>query len=271
MSPLAATTPVMDEDPATGHRHLVEFYESDTWLAAAVARFLAPALAEGGAAVVVATPAHRAAFEAALAALGIDVAGAAAAGRFVSFDAAALLAAFLVDGWPDMAGFNREIGGLLERLGGEGGDVRIYGEMVALLWEGGDAGAAVALEDLWNHIAWAYDFDLLCAYRVASFDNEDDAQAFRRVCEQHAARPEQALLAELAYADALTTVINRRTATAGGPSLRTSNQRGRDRLVLAAYRNAAQLMASPGGRVLGGIMATEVAEAPVDLDAVLSD
>lgn len=268
-TPAAATT-VTDEAPATGHRHLVEFYESDSWLAATVAAFLAPALAGGGVAVVVATPAHRAGFEAALAASGIDIAAAAAGGRFVSLDAAELLATFLVDGQPDAAAFYREIGGLLERPAGDGRDVRIYGEMVALLWEGGDPAAAVALEDLWNDMARKHDFELLCAYRVASFDNEDDAQAFRQVCEQHAARPEQALLAELAYADALTTVINRRTGAAGGPVPRSEYQRGRDRLVLAAFRSASQLMASPGGRVLGDIVANVVAHEPVDIEAVLS-
>lgn len=261
---------VTDECPATGHRHVVEFYESDTLLAAMVAGFLAPALAEPGVAVVVATPAHRAAFEAALAASGIDVPGAAAGGRLVNLDAAEVLATFLVDGQPDPAAFDREIGGFLDRLAGDGRDVRVYGEMVALLWEGGDPAAAVALEDLWNGMATRHDFELLCAYRVASFDNEDDAQAFRRVCEQHAARPEQSLLAELAYADALTTVINRRAGAAGGPVPRSEYQRGRDRLVLAAFGKASQLMASPGGRVLGGIVANEVAHEPVDLEGVLS-
>ena len=88
------------------------------------------------------------------------------------------------------------------------------GEMVALLWEGGDLASAVELEDLWNDIRSQYDFDLLCAYRLSTFDNEDAAQAFRRVCEQHDSRPEQLLLAELAYADAVATVINCRASTA---------------------------------------------------------
>ena len=270
----AAATSVIDEPEVGcpgGHRHLVEFYETESWLAGTVARFLAPAFQEPGVAVVVATPAHRAAFEEALTETGIDVPEAAAAGRYISMDAAHLLATFLVDGVPDMAAFNREVGGLLERLAGDGRTLRIYGEMVALLWESGDAPAAVALEDLWNHIAWAYDFELLCAYRVGAFDNEDDALAFRRVCEQHSSRPEQVLLAELAYADALTKVINQRTSWSEGPSPRTAQQRGIDRLLLAAYRNAAQLMSSPGGRVLGDMVATEVAQAPVGLEGVLLD
>ena len=267
-TPAPATSENAEHPAAAGagsRRHLVEFYESDDWLATTVARFLAPAFEEEGAAVVVATPAHRAAFNGALVALGIDFATEAAAGRYVSVDAAELLATFLVDGVPDMEAFNREVGGLLEGLAGEGRTLRIYGEMVAMLWEGGDAAAAVALEDLWNHMAWAHEFELLCAYRVGSFDNEDDALAFRRMCERHTSRPEQVLLAELAYADALTTVINRRTSTSGERTARWGQQRDRDSLVLAAFRNASQLMASPGGRVLGSIVATEVAQVDFDV------
>lgn len=253
------------------HQHLVEFYETDAALAGAVATFLAPAVTDAGTAVVVATPAHRAAFEAALADAGVDVGQVAAEGRYVSVDAADLLHRFLVDGTPDAEGFHREVGGLLQRMAMPGRPLRIYGEMVALLWEAGDAASAVALEDLWNDIASEHAFELLCAYRMAAIDNEDDAIAFRRVCEQHASRPEQLLLAELAYADALTTVINRRTATEPGGTARTPQQQGRDSLVLAAWRNASQLMASPGGRVLGDLVATELAVEPAEEDVDLPE
>ncbi len=222
--------------PSTPSRHLVEFYESDAGLAGAVARFLAPATPEPPAALVVATPAHRAAFEEALIASGVDVAGDLAAGRYASFDAAGLLGTFMVHGVPDQACFEREVGAVIERMTAGGRPLRIYGEMVALLWEGGDAASAVALEDFWNEIGSKYDFELLCAYRLGSFDNEDDALAFRRVCEQHASRPEQVLIAELAYADAVATVFNRRASTgdpAALPPPRQPERRQPDHLCLA--------------------------------------
>jgi hypothetical protein len=260
MSITAAARPIFSHpEPCAGHQHLVEFYETDAALARSVAGFLAPATTGPGAAIIVATPAHRAAFEDALAEMGVDVAGALAAGRYVSFDAAALLSTFMVDGQPDQAAFRREVGAVLERMTGAGQTVRIYGEMVALLWEGGDVASAVALEDFWNDISSTYDFDLLCAYRVSGFDNEDDALAFRRVCEQHESRPEQVLLAELAYADAVASVLNRQANAEPA-----SGRRGEDSLILSAWRNTSQLMASPGGRVLGDIVASEVSHAPSD-------
>lgn len=267
MSIMAVAPPApTPSNGAAGHHHLVEFYETDRTLAGSVARFLAPAMAERGTAVVVATPAHRAAFEEALSDLGVDVAGS----RYVSFDAAELLSTFMVEGAPDQAAFRREVGAVLERMAPAGQPLRIYGEMVALLWEGGDVASAVALEDFWNDLASTYDFDLLCAYRMNSFDNEDDALAFRRVCEQHDTRPEQVLLAELAYADAVVSVLNRRAAAvdSGPVPVRRS---GTDSLILSAWRNSTQLMASPGGRVLGGIVATELAQAPSGADDDLQD
>jgi hypothetical protein len=261
MSITAVATPVPSPERGAGHQHLVEFYETDAVLARSVARFLAPATTGSGAALVVATPAHRAAFEGALTELGVDVADALAAGRYVSFDAAALLSTFVVDGVPDQAGFRREVGAVLDRMTTAGQALRIYGEMVALLWEGGDVASAVALEDFWNDISSTYDFDLLCAYRLSGFDNEDEALAFRRVCEQHECRPEQVLLAELAYADAVATVLNRRP-TPAEPTTAQPRRRGDDSLTLSAWRNTSQLMASPGGRVLGDIVATEVSHAP---------
>jgi hypothetical protein len=265
-----STTAVVPSQPSpsdTGHRHLVEFYETDAGLAGAVARFLAPAMAGPGAALVVATPAHRAAFEEALSASGVDVAGAIAAGRYVSFDAGELLATFLVDGVPDRASFEREVGAVVERMSAEGRPLRVYGEMVALLWDGGDPASAVALEDLWNEMSSSYDFELLCAYRLAAFDNEHDALAFRRVCEQHASRPEQVLIGELAYADAVATVLNRRAATVDPAAGTVSRRSEVDSLILSTWRNASQLMVSPGGRVLGYIVAAEVSQAPFGAEA----
>jgi hypothetical protein len=262
MSTTAVASPVPSPPEGdAGHQHLVEFYETDATLACAVARFLAPSTTEPGAAIVVATPAHRAAFEEALTELGVDVAGAFAAGRYVSFDAAALLSSFTVDGVPDQDGFRREVGAVLARMTAARQTLRIYGEMVALLWEAGNVASALALEDFWNDIRSTYDFDLLCAYRVSGFDNEDDAVAFRRLCEQHESRPEQVLLAELAYADAVATALNRRV-TPTKPAPARSHRRGDDSLILSAWRNTSQLMASPGGRVLGDIVATEVCQAP---------
>src|SRR5688572_556039 len=105
---------------ARGPDHVVEFYETEAFLADTVTDFVGPGLHDGGAAIVVATPAHRHAFERALCHSGIDVEAAIDAGRYLAFDAAELLARFMVDGVPDAGRFEDLVGSLLRRAGSGG-------------------------------------------------------------------------------------------------------------------------------------------------------
>jgi len=116
---------------------------------------------------------------------GVDVAAAVAAGRYLAFDAAELLAEFMLDGAPDPRRFRATVGPVIERAARGGSRVRIYGEMVALLWEIGDVASVLALEDLWNDLAAEHAFTLLCAYPMRDFADTASATAFARICEQH--------------------------------------------------------------------------------------
>ncbi len=170
-----------------GHDHLVSFYDSEDFLLDAVCAFLGPALLDDGAAIVVATPAHRTRFEAALRAAGIDVDAATREDRYIALDAATVLASFMVDGRPDPTRFRAAVGAVMDRASRGGRELRVYGEMVVLLWEAGDADSTLALEDLWNDFAAVRAFQLLCAYPMRVFDDEHDSAAFERICEQHTA------------------------------------------------------------------------------------
>ena len=167
------------------HDHSVQFYESSEFLAATVADYLGGALAQDGSALIVATPEHRTRFAAALAASGHDLGPLEEAGRLVILDASETLASFMGPDGPDRARFRTAVGTTLDRLRAGGGPVRIYGEMVAVLWNAGDVSSALALEDLWNDFAGERSFGLLCAYPIGSFDEPATAAAFQRVCRQH--------------------------------------------------------------------------------------
>ncbi len=130
---------------AGDHAHLVEFYETEEFLVDTVIGFVGPALHDGDAAVVVATAAHRRAFEHALRDAGLDVGAAVASGRYLTVDAAELLTTFMVGGAPDARRFRDEIGGVIERAAAGGRRVWVYGEMVAILWDAGDVSSAIAL------------------------------------------------------------------------------------------------------------------------------
>lgn len=168
-----------------GSPHHVQFYESDLVLAESVASFLAAVVMADGCAVVVATPDHSAAFMSSLRARGIDPDALHAESRLIVRDADEVLSRFMVDGMPDAARFTAAITSVFDALAPGAGEVRIYGEMVALLWDRGDVNAAIALEDHWNDLGRERAFELLCAYPMRAFDDPALGAAFARVCEQH--------------------------------------------------------------------------------------
>ncbi len=172
---------------ATQRGHVVQFYAGDWELAAGAGHYLAEALAGGCSVVVVATPAHRHLFESYLAGVDVDVAAATADGCYQAIDAAALLYRFTVAGKVDPASFETEVGQVIRAAGTAGRPVRVYGEMVALLWEAGQLNAALELESLWNGLGRDIPFGLYCAYPEAPAPGSDQRAALAEVCRLHAA------------------------------------------------------------------------------------
>lgn len=164
--------------------HVVQFYDSDVDLLGAVGSYLTGALLAGDSVIVIATPAHRAAFEGAMAE-HVDLDEARAEGRLVVADAAETLDRFVVDGDVDPARFDDVIGGLVRSAVAGGRPVRAYGEMVAVLWDAGAVNAAIELEALWNDLGERSPFSLFCAYAAASVAAPGVAEALAEVCHLH--------------------------------------------------------------------------------------
>ena len=165
--------------------HDVRFYEADSALIDAVATFCSDALLSGDVAIVIATAEHRAGIAERLRARGLfDAAG--SQERYLALDAAETLSHFLVDGKVDAKRFTRVVGGIIAQAAEHGREVKIFGEMVALLIEQGNLAAAVHLEEIWNDLRQTRAFSLLCAYPMAGFSGEARGELFRDVCEAHA-------------------------------------------------------------------------------------
>jgi len=164
---------------AVGHDgHAVHFYGDDQELAVSAAQFLGDGLAAGGSAVVVATAAHRLAVQARLrSAIG--------AGRLLAVDAGEMLHGFLDGGRLDGLRFRQAAEGLIGRAARTGQPVRIYAEMVALLWDAGQVALALELEGLWNDLAARLPFSLLCGYPAGLLADADQADAVRRMSGLH--------------------------------------------------------------------------------------
>jgi hypothetical protein len=166
-------------------QHVVQFYGRDEELAERVASYLLGALTEGGAAVIIATAAHRRELEARLRRAGVDLDAAARRDAYLVLDAAELVREFMAGDQLDGAGFRREIGALIQAAGAGGRPVRAYAEMVAMLWDAGLVNAAVQLETRWNELGREYAFSLFCGYPARAVTEGDRPDAFAEVCRLH--------------------------------------------------------------------------------------
>src|SRR5207249_949404 len=117
---------------------------------------------------------------------GLDLAAAQARGEYISLDAAETLPRFMVDGLPEPERFAEVVGSVIVRAAKSRHHVRIFGELVALLWAEGNHTAAIRLEELWNDLHnKTHPFSLFCAYPMHSFDGEVYGVQFTEICKQH--------------------------------------------------------------------------------------
>jgi hypothetical protein len=187
--PRSPSLPEPDWTAIGPNGHGVQFYQSDDRLVQLLTNYIGTALVTGGVAIVVATPAHRRRLARSLRTRGLDFEVARAQGRFLTFDAADTIAKFVIGGRIDRAAFGDVVAEMVDRMprspGARRRRVAAFGEMVALLWMNGLAGAAMALEELWNELLDASEFSLCCAYPMTLFTDRRDAAPFLRICAQH--------------------------------------------------------------------------------------
>lgn len=179
-------------DPQTGilwgamapHEHIAQFYESDDILLENLASFVLSGLNRGESVIVVVTADHLSALNRILREADADIEGAAADDRYIAIDTEWGLANLMVKGWPDEQRFVDLTDLLLRRAGANFRRVRIFGEMVAVLWDRGQTAAVVRLEQMWQQLCSANWFSLYCAYPKAMF-NETHTEPLAEICMAH--------------------------------------------------------------------------------------
>jgi hypothetical protein len=165
----AADWPQLLRAPASGD-HFAQVYRDERFLCEAVAEYAGTGLRRGEGVILIATPAHRAAFMRQLEFDGIPAADDARSGQLVLLDAEETLERFMSGGMPDWQAFHGLIGDAIAKLRLEYPSVRAYGEMVDVLWQRGERDAAMRLEAFWNDLAKLQTFSLLCAYYMDNLD-----------------------------------------------------------------------------------------------------
>ena len=74
---------------------------------------------------------------------------------------------------------------LLRQAAKAGQPVRVFGEMVSLLWDAGLIDAAIEVEAMWNELGGQYPFSLLCAYPAQPVSCAHHLDALTEVCRVH--------------------------------------------------------------------------------------
>lgn len=148
------------------------FYGDAGELTRQVTQFLADGLLQVDSALVIASAQQRESICAGLAHAGVDVAAGTRAGRLTLLDAEEMLAAVLRGGTPDPELFADVVG---KRLAGAAtalvppARLRVYDEMVDVLWSAGQRSAALQLEELWAELERSPPVALRCVHTRAGF------------------------------------------------------------------------------------------------------
>ena len=135
----------------------VQFHNNDTFLSESVINFIKEGLQVNDRVIIVATARHCEELHKVLSPEQL------ANEKLLFFDAREQLLKIMIADWPSELRFRNAVGGM---IGGahQGGPVRIFGEMVAVLWAEGHTRAAIRLEELWNKLGTEQPSALLCAY-----------------------------------------------------------------------------------------------------------
>ncbi|HJR78033.1 MAG TPA: response regulator [Nitrospiraceae bacterium] len=176
--------------------HLVQFYEQDAFLVEQAVNFITAPSESDHTGIIIATQPHHEAMQQRLAASLTGQPASSSRRRIIALDARATLEEIMVLGHPHQGRFTDLIGRLIDQAT-QGGSkpVRVFGEMVALLWADGKHDAALQLEELWNQLGAVHRFSLLCAYPIQGFSRSEDTVRFAGICGLHSVvRPTESFL-----------------------------------------------------------------------------
>jgi KaiC/GvpD/RAD55 family RecA-like ATPase len=150
--------------------HIVYPYTDEAHVTEAVYIFASAGLRKSEAVALIMTKVHRDAIRRRLEKDGFHLGALEKTGQLRFIDAEELLSTFMVDGAPDVGLFETGVRKIIDRAKIASGSrparkVRIFGEMVSLLWKASPE-AAQSLEELWNQAIKTHSVSLLCTYAL---------------------------------------------------------------------------------------------------------
>ncbi len=165
--------------------HIVQVCQNETFRENIVTNYIKDGLLNDEAVIVVAGPTLRKAVISKLDAQNFDVQNLKNQGQIKFLDAEFLLSSFLIDGVLEEQSFQQSIEVPIQAARVEYGKVRIFGEMVDVLWKKAQYDAAIQLENLWSNLSQKQEFLFLCTYSLDSIDSSTYDESLERICSYH--------------------------------------------------------------------------------------
>ena len=151
--------------------HAIGFFKDQHQLCEEIAKFVEDGLRLAQPALIVTNEAHREGIADELMKHGVDVDAAISRGDLLMLDAATTLRTLMNGGaLPDSDIYHRDVGAACAQLlRGRPGPLRIFGDMVDLLWQRGEYDAAIRVEILSNQLAATHPIAVICGYSMGHF------------------------------------------------------------------------------------------------------
>lgn len=165
--------------------HLVHTSADEESLIDGVCKFMGAGLRQDEAAVAIATSVHIKELQRKLQQNSMDTDAVIASGQLKLLDADELLATFMIDGSPDWALFESVASKIIDDSKIRHKKIRLYGEMVNILWQREEFRSAIVLEGFWNKLAKSHAFTLLCGYSIDNLSQEAYEGPLQCVCSAH--------------------------------------------------------------------------------------
>lgn len=157
--------------PSAPGSHYLQIYDSEDFLAAAVAHFAAEGLRRGEAVLLTPAADHAARIRRELSASGIDTEAALRSGQLTEVGAEQGLQSIMKDGMPDPERFDAVAGEVLMKARADArfSGVRWWGELTGVLAREGNRAAGLAAEDLGDALVRKHGATLFCSHLCDRF------------------------------------------------------------------------------------------------------
>lgn len=163
--------------------HFAQFYPDEKKLVRSLSKYIEAGIEVGDTCIVIATKKHIDSLNSKMMSDGTNIVDAQFSKRYMTLNASEALNTFMKDGMPSWPLFHGVIGPYFKKAALNNSKVRLYGEVVALLWKAGNIDAVIKLERYWNELALIYPFSLYCAYPELHFVM--NRQELEKIKEEH--------------------------------------------------------------------------------------